>query len=368
MRSLMIGLLLLAASGCSDAIRINGGGASFVYPAMLKWTRLYAKEFQTEIDYTSAGSGNGVSQMLARTIQFGCTDAFIKNDQLDKFRESGREILHIPLVMGGVVPIYNVPEAKQPLRFTGDVLARIYLGEIESWNHPDLQRLNPEVALPDRKIAVAFRSDSSGTTAIFTEFLSKSNATWGDKENGPGAGTTIKWRRGVGQRDNSGVAGYVGRSEYALGYAELMYARQNNLTYGAVEIADSVKANAAERKKSKNDLPLNQRIFLQANLDTVSAAADAKLSTILQTNPDLRYSLINSPGANSYPIVGTNWCVFFTDQPRQSGEAMIAFLKWATTFDGPGQRAAQELGYAPLPRSLCELIQKRLSEQVKWID
>lgn len=353
----------LAVAGCGDAQRLNGGGASFVYPAILKWTRAYDKQFNVEIDYTSTGSGNGVSQMKARTIQFGCSDAFVKDADKEKDKKISETIVHIPLVMGGVVPIYNVPEAAEPLRFTGAVLADIYLGKIKKWDDKAIAELNPGVPLPAQNIACAYRSDSSGTTAIFTEFLGKSSPTWADKEKGPGSGTTVKWPKGVGSghRGNEGVAGFVGRAPYSIGYVELIYARQNNTTYGAVETADSVKRAAEHAKKAGTPLPVSERVFLRASLETVSAAAAARMKEITEKHPDLRYSLINSPGPNSYPIAGTNWCVFYKEQPRGTGETLLAFLRWATKPGGDGQKMAADLGYAPLPAALAESIEKRLA-------
>jgi len=345
--SLICGLLLL--TGCGESTRINGGGASFIYPIMLHWSRVYDREFQVEIDYQSTGSGNGIQQTIARTIQFGCTDAPIKNEQLDRARGINGEIIHIPLAMGGVVPIYNLPEATEPLRLNGSIIANIFLGKITFWDDAEIKAINPEVALPHREIVVARRSDSSGTTAIFTDYLSQANAEWKEKVK---SGTTVKWPVGVGQRGNEGVAGMVSRSPYSIGYVELIYAIQNKLAYGAVETRDS---EIATKKASR---PLKDRTFLLATLETVTAAADAKFAEIPE---DLRYSLVFTKGENSYPIAGTNWAVLYVKQPASNGPQLVEFLRWTTRYDGDAQRHAKEMGYAPLPRALCERCEKRLN-------
>jgi len=232
------------------------------------------------------------------------------------------------------------------LRFTGAILADMYLGKITRWNDPALQAINPETTLPDQSIVLARRSDSSGTSAIFTQFLAQVSPEW--KES-VGSGTSVKWPgMTVGQRGNEGVAGMVARSNYSLGYVELIYAVQNRLSYGAVETRDS----AAQSR------PLEHRVFLQANEETVAAAVEAVLPSI---PIDLRFSLVNAPGAKSYPIAGTNWAVLYAERPSaEYSKELVEFLRWATAPQGDAQKAASEMGYVALPPALAQRVQKRL--------
>ncbi|QVL32552.1 phosphate ABC transporter substrate-binding protein PstS [Telmatocola sphagniphila] len=347
-------LLLTTLTGCKDARRINAGGASFIYPAMLVWSREYEKLTGVQIDYQSTGSGNGVQQTLAQTINFGCTDAFIKDDLLEKAKQGRGEILHIPLAMGAVVPIYNLPEVNQPLNFTGTLLAEIFMGKVTHWNDPAIKEINPGLELPDREIVPVTRSDSSGTTSIFTDYLSKVSAEWKTKIK---SGTTVNWPKGVGQRGNEGVAGHVFRSPYAIGYVELIFAVQNKVSYGKVESRDSTEKNAAHVAKTGLNSNIKERVFLLASLESVSAAADA---AFVKIPADLRYSLTNISGPNSYPISGTNWAVLYKSQPEKLAEDIKKFLLWVTEYQGEGQKRVRELGYSPLPERLCNLIKLKL--------
>lgn len=356
---LLVALLLVGSLvGCSKVPRINGGGSSFVYPLMLQWSRSYERFCGVQVDYQATGSGNGVQQTIARTIHFGCTDAFIKDDLLAKARQKHSDMIHIPLALGAVVPIYNVPEAgKEGMRFSGTVLADMYLGKIRYWDDPAIVALNPEKKLPHREIVVVSRADGSGTTAIFTDYLSKVSAEW---KKQVGSGTTVSWPKeasNVGQRGNEGVAGQVSRAPYSLGYVELIYATQNKLEYGSVETRDSAEKNAAHRAKSNSDLPIEQRVFLRASAENVTSAADAMLSKIPD---DLRYSLTNTVGPNSYPISGSVWAVLYVRQPNDIGPTLVEFLRWAIRAGGEGQDLARRMGYAPLPASLSERAQRRL--------
>ena len=358
-------LLALVPLGCSDASRVNAGGSSFIYPVMLQWTRTYEREQNVQIDYQATGSGNGIQQTIARTINFGCTDAFIKDDLLKKAAGIGGEMVHIPLVMGGVVPVYNLPGVEQPLNFTGAILADVYLGRITRWNDPRIAAINPGVALPDEEIVPVSRSDGSGTTAIFTDFLSKNSPEWKEKVK---SGTSVSWPRGVGQRGNEGVAGHVLRSHFSIGYVELIYAIQNKIAYGAVETADSAAKNAKHAKAAGSELPASERVFLRASLETVSAAADAVLKDLAESKDpkkqaalaELRYSLTNAPGPKSYPISGTTWAVLYVRQPADAGPRIVAFLRWASQHGGEAQEAARKLGYAPLPKSLSDRVSAML--------
>jgi phosphate ABC transporter phosphate-binding protein len=348
-RSILCALLapcLLGLSACSDATRINGGGSSFIYPLMLMWTREYEKQFNVQIDYQSTGSGNGQQQTITKTIQFGCTDATVSDANLKKAEDIGGPMIHVPMAMGAVVPIYNIHGVGEGMKFTGEAIARMYLGEIVWWDDPALHDINPELNLPHEKINLCRRSDSSGTTAIFTDYLSKVSKEW-TKEL---TGTSPSWPKKVqivGQRGNEGVSGFVHRTSNSFGYVELIYARQNKVTYGPV------------RNKAGN--------FVPASLDSVTVAAEVSKPDILAKHPDLRYSLTNAPGKDSYPISGTVWTVLYQKQPANLGRDLVKFLRWATNYGGEGQQIAAEMGYAPLPPWLCELIAQKL-DSIEFVD
>lgn len=336
-------LLVIAATGCSSATRINGGGASFIYPLMLKWTKVYDERNGIQIDYQSTGSGNGQQQTIAGTINFGCSDAPISDANLKKAEANNGPMVHVPLVMGAVVPIYNIEGVGPGLRFTGDIIANIYLGKITYWDDDAITSINRDFTLPHAKINLARRADSSGTTAIFTDYLSKVSKEW-TKEM---TGTAPSWPKAVqivGVRGNEGVAGFVHRTSNSFGYVELIYAKQNNVTYGVVKNRDGN--------------------FVNATLESVTAAAEASRDEILEKHPDLRFSLTNARGAESYPISGTNWAVLYAKQPSTPGRDLVQFLRWATKFDGEGQRMAGELGYAPLPSWMTDEVGKKLDSVV----
>jgi phosphate transport system substrate-binding protein len=315
----------------APAPALRGGGSSFVNPLMLKWKDVYAKHAGVKIDYQSLGSSKGIEGFTTKTFDFGCTDAPLTVEQLEKSRGTGGEVLHIPLAMGAVVVTYHLPGLKQPLRFSGPALAKIYRGQVKKWNDPVLRELNPGVSLPDREITVVHRSDGSGTTFIWTDYLSKTSPEW---KTEVGAGTTVKWPVGVGAKGNEDVAGKVSRTEGAIGYVELTYALVNRLEFGQVQ-------NQAGR-------------FTAPSLETVTAAATAALQ---QIPDDLRYTLTNAPGKDSYPICGTVWAVLYAEQPAGKAEWLAQFLRWVTT---DGQRYARELNYAPLPQELIDRIEHKL--------
>jgi phosphate transport system substrate-binding protein len=322
--------------GGESAERLNGGGASFIFPMMSRWTHEYEKQKGVKVNYQSIGSGGGIQQMTAKTFDFGCSDAPMNEEQLKKAAEVGGDVIHIPLVMGGVVPAYNLPGVEQPIKFTGPVLADIFLGKIKKWNDKALADLNPDAKLPDLDISVAHRSDGSGTTHIFVDYLSKVSPEWKEKV---GVGTSVKWPTGVGQKGNEGVAGHVGRTSGSIGYVELIYALQNNIKYGPVQNKEGA--------------------FVSASLDSVTAAANAALTDIPE---DLRYSLTNAPGKESYPISGTSWGVIYVNQPSGKGQAVVDFLRWC--LHG-GQDFTKELHYARIPQGLVERADKKL-DSVKF--
>jgi phosphate ABC transporter phosphate-binding protein len=334
-------VILAALSGCgkngdngnsvSKTYRLNGAGSSFVNPIMTKWADLYNKEKGVEVNYQSTGSGNGVQQMTAKTVDFGCTDAPMNEKQLEAARKNGGEVFHIPLVMGGVVPAYNLPEVKQPLKFTAQVLADIYTGKITKWNDPGLQKLNEGVALPDRKILVLYRSEPSGTTYTWVEFLSKASKDWK-----LGVKTSVEWQVGEGAKGSEGVAGKLAKAEGTIGYVELLYALQKGIQYGAVQNREGQ--------------------FVQASLETVTAAANNSLSNI---KDDLRYSLTDAAGKESYPICATTWAVIYVDQPKDKGPEVVKFLRWILH---EGQEQCAALKYARLSSGLVERAEKKLDQ------
>jgi phosphate transport system substrate-binding protein len=329
----LLALLLLAGCGRSPD-RLDGAGSSFVDPIMQEWAYLYHQQHGIKVNYQSRGSGAGVDMMTNGAVDFGCTDAYLSETQLALCREKGGEVIHVPLCLGAIVPAYNLP-GNPEVRFTGQVLADIYTGKIRRWNDPALVALNPGVSLPDQDLRVVWRSDSSGSTSIWTDFLNKSSAApnqWDSKL----VGTSIQWPRsdGVGQKGTDGVAGFVKRNPYALGYIELSYALSNQIPFGAVQ-------NRAGE-------------FIRADLASVTAASAAKASSVPD---DLRYSLVYAPGKDSYPISGTTWAVVYVRQPARKVERLRDFLSWLVH---DGQEHVGSLDYAPLPKSLVERIDRKL--------
>jgi phosphate transport system substrate-binding protein len=322
---------LLFLAGCGGSKRLNAGGATFVYPMMTKWADEYRKATGIEVNYQSIGSGGGIQQMTAKTFDFGCSDGPMNEEQIQKCRDSGGEPLHIPLVMGAVVPVYNLDSVTEPLRFTGPLLADIYLGKVKKWNDPALKELNPDAALPDKEIVVVHRSDGSGTTYIWVDYLSKVSEQW---EKKVGVGTSVDWPVGVGQKGNEGVAGQVRRSPGSIGYVELIYALQNDMKHGLV------------RNKEGR--------FVKGDLGSITAAAEASLKVIPD---DLRYSITDAPGKDSYPISGTSWAVVYDKLPAGKGRQVVDFLRWVTH---EGQQYCDDLHYARLPKGLVERLEKKL--------
>jgi phosphate ABC transporter phosphate-binding protein len=329
-------LMSLVAAGCSrsDVQRVDGGGATFIEPLMLKWQRAYETATGVQVDYTGTGSGNGVQQMTHGAILFGCTDVPMTAEQRHKAHETGGDIVHIPLALGGVVPIYRLSAApaERPLRFSGPVLTDIFLGAIKRWNDPALATLNPGMALPDLPIKVVSRSDPSGTTAVFAEYLAKMRpAEWAAQNMS--AGMDASFATGVRQKGNPGVAGEVGRMDGAIGYVELAFAKH---------MTDGVSIAAVQNRAGR---------FVIASPESVAAAA-ADLGDI---PADLCFSLVDAPGPDAYPISGTDWAVFYRRVPAGRGRALVEFLRWVTARDH-GQRFAVPLGYAPLPDRVIERI------------
>jgi phosphate transport system substrate-binding protein len=293
---------------------------------MLKWQRAYETATGVQVDYTGTGSGNGVQQLTHGSILFGCTDVPMTADQRKLAAGTGGEIVHIPLALGGVVPIYHLAAvpADHPLRFSGPVLADIFLGAIGRWNDPALLALNPGIILPDQPIRIVSRSDPSGTTAVFAEYLAKMRPSAWAAQN-MGEGLDVSFAAGVRQRGNPGVAGEVARLDGAIGYVELSFAKFMN---------EGVSVAAVQNRAGR---------FVVASPENVVAAA-----AVDEVPTDLCFSIVDAPGPDAYPISGMNWAVFHCRLPGDRGRALVAFLRWVTDRD-LGQRYTIPLGYAPLP-------------------
>ena len=324
MRSILAGAMATGICcgliGCGPGEkRLNGSGTTFVYPIMSKWVSEYEKAKTVQVNYQSIGSGSGIQQMTEQIVDFGCSDSPMTDDQMKKAKQQGGDVVHIPLVMGGNVPAYNLDEVQAQLKFSGPVLADIYLGKIKRWNDPALVKLNPDASLPDKEIFVVRRSDGSGTTFIWADYLAKVSPEWKEKV---GVGTSVNWPTGTGAKGNEGVAGQVQKSPGALGYIELIYAIQNGIKYGKVRNREGV--------------------FVAASLESVTAAANASLAEVPE---DLRYSITDAPGKDSYPIAGTSWAICYTNAPGGKGKEVRDFLHWCTH---EGQDYCEKLHYSRL--------------------
>jgi phosphate transport system substrate-binding protein len=319
-----------SASGSSQTLQINGAGATFPYPIYSKWFNEYnALHPNIRINYQSIGSGGGIQQVTNQTVFFGATDGPMTAEQL---KAAPGPILHFPMVLGAVVPVYNLAGVTSELKFTGPVLADIYLGKIKKWNDPTIAKLNPGVRLPATDVTVVHRSDGSGTTFIFVDYLSKVSP---DFKSQVGVSTSVKWPTGVGGKGNEGVSGLVTQTPGSIGYVELIYALQNKISFGSVQ-------NAAGE-------------FVKASVDAVTKAAAAAAPTI---PADFRVSITNAQGPGAYPISSFTWLLLYEDPTdKAAGKAMVDFVRWALT---DGQKYAADLGYAPLPASVVMLEQAAL--------
>jgi phosphate transport system substrate-binding protein len=303
--------------------KLNGAGATFPNPIYSKWFSEYHKLHpDIEINYQSIGSGGGIRQVIAGTVDFGASDGPMTDDQL---KEAKMKILHFPTVLGADVPAYNIPGVNAELKFTPDALAGIFLGKITKWNDKALTGPNPGVSLPDRDIIVVHRSDGSGTTYIWTDYLSKVSPEW---QSQAGKGTSVKWPVGLGGKGNEGVAGSIRQLQGSIGYVELIYAVQNNISYGSVK-------NAAGN-------------FVKASLESVTAAA----ASAPKMPADFRVSITNAPGKDAYPISSFTWLLIPAQAKDASHSKILAdFLNWMVT---DGQRMTAALSYAPLPEGVVQ--------------
>jgi phosphate transport system substrate-binding protein len=329
-----IGLLLAALTLALPAMgqtTLNGAGATFPYPIYSKWFSEYNKLHpDVQINYQSIGSGGGIRQVLNGTVDFGASDGPMTDAQL---KEAKIKILHIPTVLGADVPAYNVPGISGEIKFTPEALAGIFLGKIQTWNDPALTQVNPGVNFPNQPIIVVHRSDGSGTTYIFTDYLSKVSKEW---EATVGKGTSVKWPIGLGGKGNEGVAGQIRQLAGSIGYIELIYAVENKITYG------SVKNSAGN--------------FVKASLDGVTEAA----ASVKNMPTDFRVSITNAPGKTAYPISSFTWLLI----PEQSkdpkkGKILADFLEWMVT---DGQKMTGQLSYAPLPENVVEKVKVAIKQ------
>jgi len=312
---------------------LNGAGATFPNPMYSKWFSEYHKlHSEVQINYQSIGSGGGIRQVIAGTVDFGASDMPMTDKQL---QEAKTKILNIPTVLGADVPAYNVPGVSGELKFTPEALAGIFLGKISKWNDKAIAAANPGVNLPDRDIIVVHRSDGSGTTFIWTDYLSKVSPEW---KSQVGADTSVKWPIGLGQKGNEGVAGSLRQMAGAIGYVELIYAVENKITYGSVRNSTGA--------------------FVKASLESVTAAA----ASAPKMPDDFRVSITNAPGKDAYPISSFTWLLI----PAQSkdpakGKMLADFLNWMVT---DGQKMTAELSYAPLPENVAAKVKEAI-KQVK---
>jgi phosphate transport system substrate-binding protein len=317
--------IALGAGLAAQNLRINGAGATFPNPIYSKWFSEYGKANPSvQINYQSLGSGAGIRQITEQTVDFGATDGPMTDDQL---RAAPGKLLHFPTVLGAVVPVYNIPNVTAELKFSGAVLADIFLGKITKWNDPAIAKLNEGVNLPGTDITVVHRSDGSGTTYIWVDYLAKTSPEFKKRV---GIATSVNWPAGVGGKGNEGVSGLVKQTPGSLGYVELIYALQNKIAYGSVQ-------NMAGE-------------FAKASVESVTAAAAAAAA---QMPPDFRVSITNAPGKGVYPVSSFTWILLYeTPKDKAKGKAMVDFLKWALT---DGQKYANDLGYAPLPEAVVKL-------------
>jgi phosphate transport system substrate-binding protein len=326
---LTIALLAGVGTTASAQMMTNGAGATFPYPIYSKWFDEYAKvDPSVRFNYQSIGSGGGQKQILAQTVDFGASDGPMSDDNLAK---APGKLLHIPTVAGADVVAYNLP-GNPALKFDADTITGIFLGKIKKWNDSKITALNPGVSLPDKEIVVVHRSDGSGTTFIFTDYLSKVSPEWKEKV---GTNTSVNWPTGIGGKGNEGVAGQVRQTPGALGYVELIYATQNRMPY-------------AEVKNSAGD-------FVKPTVESVTAA----LATA-DIPDDFRFSMTNAPGKDAYPIAGATWLLVYEQQKDPAkGKKLVEFLKWSLT---QGEKMAKDLEYAPLPENVQQRVLKRIDE------
>ncbi len=322
---------LVNAFGLAAQVALTGAGATFPNPIYTKWFDAYSKKTGVQINYQSIGSGGGIKQFTEGTVDFGATDGPMNEDQMQAV---GGKVLHVPTVLGAVVLTYNLPSlGETKLKFDGPTIADIFFGKITRWNDKRIAALNPGVALPNTDVIVVHRSDGSGTTYIFVDYLSKVSGEWKEKV---GKATSVNWPVGLGGKGNEGVTQQVKQTEGAIGYVELIYALANKLPYAQVKNANGK--------------------FVEPGLGSVTAAA---ASAKFDKNTDFRVSITNAPGEGAYPISSFTWLLVHTDtKDAQKGQALKNFLAWMITPEA--QKLASELDYAPLPEPVVALVKDRI--------
>jgi phosphate transport system substrate-binding protein len=320
-----------AASG--GGVDLNGAGATFPYPIYSKWFSEYATKTGVKINYQSIGSGGGIRQLSEGTVDFGASDAPMTDAEMAKAK--GGPILHFPTVLGAVAVTYNVPDLGAPLKLSGDVLADVFLGKITKWNDARIAALNPGAKLPAKDILVVHRSDGSGTSFIFTDYLSAVSPAWAKS---PGKGKEVQWPVGLGGKGNEGVAGQVKQTPGTIGYVELAYAKQNKLPVAEIK-------NAAGQ-------------FVAPSIEGATAAAAGAIEK-LGANTDYRVSIVNAPGATAYPISSFTWLLVYQNQTDATkGKKLVDYIRWMLT---DGEKEAAALDYAPLPQAMVTQLDQRLS-------
>ena len=333
----MISRIALLLAGLALALPVmgqttlNGAGATFPYPMYSKWFSEYNKlHSDVQINYQSIGSGGGIRQVLNGTVDFGASDGPMSDEQL---AQAKTKILHIPTVLGAVVPAYNVPGISGEIKFTPEALAGIFLGKVQKWNDAAITQANPGINFPDKPIIVIYRSDGSGTTFIFTDYLSKISKDW---SNTVGKGTSVKWQIGMGGKGNEGVAGQIRQLQGSIGYVELVYAVENKITYGSIK-------NAAGN-------------FVKASLDGVTEAA----ASSPKMPADFRVSITNAPGKTAYPISSFTWLLIPVQaKDPKKGKIIADFLDWMAS---DGQKMTSQLSYAPLPQNVVEKVKAAIKQ------
>jgi phosphate transport system substrate-binding protein len=320
-----------ATGNVSGSSNLNGAGATFPNPIYSKWFNEYSQQHpDVKINYQSLGSGAGIRQVTEGTVDFGASDGPMSDEAL---AASKIKIIHIPTVLGAVVPIYNLPGISEPIKFSPDALAGIFLGKITMWNDPTIAKDNPGVKLPAKQILVVYRSESSGTTFIMTDYLSKISPEWQSKV---GKGTAVKWPAGIGQKGSEGVSSMVRQTQFAFGYVELIYAQQNKIPFGMV------------RNKAGK--------WLSASTDGVTAAAAADADNI---PADYRVSITDAPGDNSYPISSFTWLLIPNPaKDTAKGKEIVGFLNWMIDH---GEAEAPGLAYAPLPAAVAQRVKTTIA-------
>ncbi|HML16808.1 MAG TPA: phosphate ABC transporter substrate-binding protein PstS [Bryobacteraceae bacterium] len=332
----ILGIAFLAGTVSAQQVLINGAGATFPYPMYSKWFNEYhQKNPSIQINYQSQGSGAGIQQVTAGTVDFGASDGPMNDQQLQEFKDkhNGAGILHFPTVLGAAVPAYNLPGLTAPLNFTSEALAGIFLGTVKKWNDPAIANANPGVKLPATDIIVVHRSDGSGTTYCWTDYLSKVNKEW---ESKVGRATSVQWPVGLGGKGNEGVAGQIKQLRNSIGYIELIYAVQNKMEYGKV-------------KNAAGD-------FVLADLASVTAAA----GSVKDMPDDFRVSITNPPGKGAYPISTFTWLLIPQKIPDAAKKkALTDFLRWMLTT---GQTQTEALDYASLPKAVVTKEEKAIAK------